>query len=512
LNNTRKTFQLACWGCLLLASCLVLNVASAATISGTLSHTTQSTTTTKSQGGGTCTTINSSYTWTFTDSTGVAHAFPGSSTLLDEEFSGGSSRAKSTLHPDDGGCNAYLEPEFNTWSTDGLYYLDATGPFGSIAATHSYFDPAYQVTSIIYAAPGNESSTGFTNSTTDGATTSVGSTFTEGSTLTYTTGSWLTGGSLSLGFGLSETTGDSNAFTETFTDATGVSLANQSTNPNAINHKQDLFLIWLNPEVSVASDGSTLLNYSVSTRSTASGTLETPDIVEVTASTMLANASGATTVPAAVLNQQVASGVKRPGLAAICANLNQAEYTAGTCSLANQCGCVPKDFAPILALDPLLNYSGTTNPTTADTSGATACAAPTASDKCRYVPVPSAQGSSDQAVETLSGPECVGCDIPVNAFTQSDANSTTRTLSESLAQTVSYTATVDFLVGSFSVADQWQWTNSESSGAINGSANSQAVSLSSSKVGCYEDIAIFEDTVFHTFVFQQPANNTSCNP
>jgi hypothetical protein len=408
--------------------------------------------------------------------------------------------------------------------TDTIYlnYTTTTCPYTSltlrIAASGTYeepsvFYPAYQVTSIIYAPPGNRSSNGYTASTTDGTTTTTGSSFTQGSSITYTSGGDFLGlgGTLSVSFGTSVTTGNSHAFSETFTDGTGVSLASQSSNPNAINHAQDLFLIWLNPAVSITPTGSTTANYSVGTQSSASGTEEV-DTVEVSAITMEANSSGVTTVPGAILAPQDDSSGNPtlPGLALICAS--HAAYP--NCTTANQCGCVAKDFAPILALDPLLKYTTTESPLNADTSGATACASPTPSDKCRYVPVPSTPGGSQQEVETLQGPECQGCDFINNTFTQTDSDTTTQTLSESSTQTVMYSWKVDLFDEeggpTITSANQFMWTEMESTGKINGTANSLAVTLSSATVDCSQDVPVFEDTVFHTFVFQQPANNTSC--
>jgi hypothetical protein len=383
----------------------------------------------------------------------------------------------------------------------------------------SIFYPAYQVTSIIYAPPGNKSTSGFTTSLTDGTTTTVGSSFTAGSSITYTSGGDFLGlgGTVSVTYGNSNTTGNSNAFTETFTDATSISLASQSSNPNAISHGQDLFLIWLNPAISIYPTSTKAAGYSAGTQTSASGTPEEVDFVEVSAITMEANSSGVTTVPGAILGpQDDASGNPTlPGLALICAT----HTLYPNCTTANQCGCVPADFAAILALDPLLKYTTTESPLNADTSGATACANPTVTDKCRYVPVlvpldPPNLTPTTPDTQKLMGPECQGCDIPTNMFVVTDSDTTTQTLSQTAAQTVAYTWKVDLFDEeggpTLTSGNQFTWTEMESTGEINGTANSMMVTFSSDTVGCSQVIPIFEDTVFHTFVFQQPANNTTC--
>lgn len=213
--------------------------------------------------------------------------------------------------------------------------------------------PKYKVTSIIYAPPGNNSSNGFTNSTTNGTTTSIGSSFTAGTSTTFSYGFTL-GGSLGLTFGTSSTTGNSSAFTETFSSGTGVSNGSNPVNPNAIDHHQDMLLIWLNPTVSASQTGPDSVSYGVSTQIGANGQAEQVDTVEVFAVEMQANAQGVTTVPVNALTQQLdpANGqYDLPGLANICAH---AIYYPNQCTQTNQCGCVPSDFASILTQDPLL--------------------------------------------------------------------------------------------------------------------------------------------------------------
>jgi hypothetical protein len=258
-------------------------------------------------------------------------------------------------------------------------------------------------------------------------------------------------------------------------------------------------------------DGSQL-SYGVGTPTNTENQSEPVDLLEITAETMMPNAEGATTVALEALVPQIADGQVLPGLANICANLISGY--PNTCTMANQCGCVPSDFAPILNQDPLLNFSSTESPLNANTSSAASCTNPKASAKCRYVPVMTALDANTQVTELLAGPGCTGCNHSVNNFIQTDSTQTAETLSETSSYSEGFSWSLGFnVLGSglqFANSKQFTWTDSESTGAINGQANSMSVTLNSSTVDCLENIPIFEDTVYHTFVFQQPAGNTTC--
>ena len=377
-------------------------------------------------------------------------------------------------------------------SMSGPYLEDVVPPAGVI-------DPLYHVTSIIYAPPGDKSVNSYTNSATDGTTTSITKSLTTGSSLTFNTG----GPFFSEGytFGATRTTGDTTSFTTTFTDATGIGNANGGST-NAISHLQDLFVIWLNPEVTVQATNPTTASYDVATQNS-----EQVCQVEVVGSVMASNS-----VPIEILKMQwdVLTGqYDLPGLASICAN--QTEY-ANDCPNGTPCGCVVQDFAPILAEDSLLYYSPTENPMNANTSSIADCSNPSPTASCRYVPVPSTPQGTTQEVEWLSGPDCQGCDLIPNAFTQTDSNQKTQTLTETWAETVAETTEIALFDGgpTLRTNGSWTWTQSESTGAINGTANSMAVTLESATPGCWEEIPIFEDTLFHTFVYMQPTGNNSC--
>jgi len=440
---------------------------------------------------GTCEDEQCTYSnWAYTDSGKVKHSFNGSDseTLVSCKF----------IHFTD----------LDTFSTDHEYYLQAIGPTGSVSASGILY-PAYKVVSIIYAAPGNYSSDGFTNTLTDGSTAGIGSSFQAGTTETYSSGFSIfgVGSTMSWSFGASATTGNSTTVTDTISQASGVSLNNVSTNSNAIDHTQDFIVIWVNPSVTLVSAGTSAVDYGIGTQLQSSGTAEAVDTLEVTAKTMMANSSGASTVPVAILGPQSYNGETLPGLATICANHS---YYPNSCTLANQCGCVPSDFTAILATDPLLSYSSTESPLNADTSGATACTNPSSTAKCRFVPIMTQENGTVQETELLAGPECSGCDRPANTFTQTDSTQTAETLSESISLTTGFSWDVMLAGSGLKSANQFTWTDTESTGSVSGSSHQMSVTLSSGTVGCYEYVPIFMDTIYHTFVFQTETGNTSC--
>ena len=228
---------------------------------------------------------------------------------------------------------------------------------------------------------GTNSSDSYTDTTRSGTVTTISSNFTQSTTDTLSFG--ITGFSAGITFGASSSSGNSNAFTETISDASSVANFTNTSGPNTVSHSQDLFVLWMNPEVeqSISSFGES--TYDLSTQ-TVNGVSQPVDIIEVTAKVLQADSSGNTEVPTSLLGPQYDSAngsYDLPGLANLCKNT---QYPA--CQQGTQCGCVPSDFSAILASDPLVNLSTTADPTALNTSPSSACESPNSSASCRYVP------------------------------------------------------------------------------------------------------------------------------
>lgn len=342
------------------------------------------------------------------------------------------------------------------------------------AKLNGFVNPTYNILSVVYSPPGDHSSNGFANTTSTGTTNTVGANFTQGSSTTYSAGGGLIGsGSLGVTFGVSATSGDSQSFSVTYQNGNGSQLLSVS---QPIDHSQDQFFLWLNPQVSFSTGStSTSATYSV-------GTVDGQpmDIVNVNA----AGLQNPSLIPLSVLlPQTIQPGVTLPGLANVCAN----PLPPDQCTQANACGCVPSDFAPILAADPLI--------------GVSQLVAPSQIDASRFVFVNS---------QILEGPAQVGSGPVLNSFTESDSTLQSLTESESQANTTSYTSSSGFDIPflftlTITNTSSFTITTTESQGVQNGSAHQASVTLGSSKVGCFEHVDIYEDTAYHTFSFALPA-------
>jgi hypothetical protein len=408
----------------------------------------------------------------------------------------------------------------------------------------STFDPLFKITSILYSPPGNYSSQGYGTGTTNGTTTTVSSSFSFGQEFTFSSKflDWL---SASAKWGYETGNTNSTAFTQTWTNAVSyASNDNSSTtyNPsqtNVLNHLLDTFEIWLNPQVTVYTYGSTPASYTASSQPvTMNGQVQyLADVLPIPALTMQAQPAGVTPVnPSGVAGvsavqvaelipvgrpQENGTVVYQPGLGAICKNnaLYQQQLAAmqagnsnpGICTQANQCGCTPADFATIMEQNPLLGYnsstytaspvSGTVTPLAYDASGEAACGFDQpagytipSSDNCRYVIVPNT-GTNSPIELLLNGAQS-------ETYTQSDSTTTSFTTTATQSYNTGFSVTVGPAIANLRVDNTWTWTDSEGIGTSTGGTNTMDVTLDTTTANCSEYANLYEDTLYHTYVFQ----------
>jgi hypothetical protein len=357
-----------------------------------------------------------------------------------------------------------------TVSTSCSQYTPGPGPCADwTAGMIEQFAPLYYILSVLYAAPGNSSNNGFSNTASNGETTSISKTFTAGQSFTFSSAVSLgDGAGVSFGVSHSSSSGSSQAFQVTYQAGTGKTI--QSVNQD-IDHTQDQIFLWLNPQVTLTSSSaspSNSANYTVSPQGSEQG-----DIININVGDLLNPVS----IPLLILEPQVVKpGVTLPGLSAICAH-------PVPCTAMNACGCVPADFAEIVAADPLVGKSDTTPPSQVS------------ADRFKYI-----------TNEPLEGPEEVGGAPVKTTYTVTDSALTSATLTDTDSYGVSYTSSgVVDIPGLFnfqlSNTDTFTWTNSMSYGESSGTAHTATVTFGSNKPDCLVYVDIYEDTVYHTFAF-----------
>jgi hypothetical protein len=315
--------------------------------------------------------------------------------------------------------------------------------------------PAFLVLTLLYAPPGNLSSSGFTQGTTQGTTTGISSSFGSGTTVSIDMSGGLfgTGATASASFGVSSSSQSSQGFQISATSTSGSQVKSAT---DYVDHSEDRFFLWLNPELVVQETGPTTVT---STVRTANGL--PMDIIDVNVHEL----QNPGLIPPWKMAPQVIGGYTLPGLS----NL------------------APADFMTILSLDPLIN----TNP----------ASPPADTNRFVYIENLPLEGPDYLAVPPLPP---MGSNLNVN-----DSQVQTQGLTESVSFNTSLGVggKVEFpelFSVSVSQKQQWTWTQTSSIQTSSGIAHAALVTLGSStvKLGCHIDV--YEDTVYNTFAFVTP--------
>lgn len=228
-------------------------LSSGQTIAGTLSVSSVTTNTT-----GNCSIRTTTDTWKFTDTLNVAHGFPNTTNthiLLSCSSSCNPGGTKSGCTTGCG-CPPTGSTTQNEWSSDGRYFLKATGGSGSVTAEAGYVNPKFVVVGVTYAPPGPSANTfvNYTKSTFVGSTESLSQSFMGSTTQTV---------SLSRGFSIpfvasgkfsttnATTASQSTKATSTVTSSVEVSSGEQTFGTGnyfaPVNNDYDQIWVWLNP-------------------------------------------------------------------------------------------------------------------------------------------------------------------------------------------------------------------------------------------------------------------------
>jgi hypothetical protein len=320
--------------------------------------------------------------------------------------------------------------------------------------TPSTVHPDFLLISILYAPPGNASTAAFGQATSAGVTYGIGSNVseTEGTSIDISEAIGDVGFSLTLQSGSSSGGGVTDQFSAV-TTATDVSNLKPGKDP--LDHTQDIFLLWLNPVVTLTkSDQKTLV--------AAIATGDAQMYVEEVSAGQLIN------------------GIPPEKLAP-----HQICPTPDTCYTVPGLSVLTKDdIKMILAQDPFLSATPNQTP-----------------DPKRFIYLQSNPLENNTVAANVT-----------QAFTVSDAQTTSTTVTQSSGDSEGVTTGLSakaVVVGiKLSNSDSWTWTQSVSHGTSSGKTQQASVTLASTTQTCCGinnsvtcEVSIWEDMIYRTFVF-----------
>jgi hypothetical protein len=366
-----------------------------------------------------------------------------------------------------------------TGSTFVITFFPGSGGSGSATytanATLTVF-PAYKILNIVYVPPGNQSNVAYTTDATQGTTSTIGDSFQAGKSVNFnvSVGFLFWKSTWDFNYAMSTTNSNTSTFTETIDSTTQAAYLSPS---NPLSHASDRIFLWLNPAVTLSSNGSSTFGYTMAPKDT--GADGNP--VMNTANATVAQLQNPKLLTVGQLVSQTIDGVTMPGLLALCQNAVPDNQCTAALASSTGCGCVANDFAAIVAQDPFWHAGVPQNATPAQINQA----------------IPNRLVFMQTGLLEVNSPQTIKI---------SDSSNSSSTYSTTNQNTVGWSkgGSVSFpLVFSASWKDTktLTWTDTMSSGPAQGVAHTMSAVLATNNPNCFEHVDIYEDTVFHTFVF-----------
>lgn len=378
--------------------------------------------------------------------------------------------------------------------------------------TSMFVYPAFHLLSVLYIPPGDQSSVAYSTTQADGTQTSVSSSFTTSTVNGFSFS--IAGFSLGTSFTVSKSSTSSSTDQET-TQNTGTTTFKATLDP--IDHANDVLTIWTNPQVTIGNFTNTLVGGTVTGQTlgnaqydptTASPVANAPDNAMSVVTVSVSQLQNPATIPAGALVSQTLNGAVVPGLLKFCANRIPENQCTVQRAAQDGCGCQPSDFIPIVQTDPFFDpavLTHTPTPGVADVNAQDP-------DNARFVPV--LNTAHNPLLLTLAGPGTGSTSSQTETIV--DTSNTSQTFSHTVTKQVGITFGFSANTPSaqqtpsafkFNASnDTISWSQTKSVGNTSSHSHSQTVTLGTNTPACFENIAVYEDTVFHTFAFQSTSN------